>query len=129
MTAVMLVGLGGFLGAVGRYLLSLLPFPSAFPLATLLTNLIGSILIGAVTELFSPAGPCPSSHWLLFLRTGLCGGFTTFSTFSLETFTLLEDGRTAAGAAYAFSSLAVCLAGVWLGRLLVKVGLTRLRPQ
>ena len=85
------VGLGGAVGAVGRYSLSLLPCRSAFPLLTLLTNLIGAVLIGFVAGLAGRERL--SSGWTLFWKTGVCGGFTTFSTFSLESVTLLQRGR------------------------------------
>ena len=110
------VGLGGAVGAVGRYGLSLLPCRSAFPLLTLLTNLIGAVLIGFVAGLAGRERL--SSGWTLFWKTGVCGGFTTFSTFSLETVTLLERGRWLAGGGYALSSVALCLGGVLLGRWL-----------
>lgn len=88
------VGAGGALGAVCRYGMSLLPVlqRGAFPLPTLLTNLLGAILIGLVVgagQRWSNLSPT----LLLFLRVGVCGGFTTFSTFSLESLVLLEDGR------------------------------------
>ena len=94
------VALGGGLGAVGRYLLSLIAAPWSFPVMTLLTNFLGAVVIGAVAQ---AAGQLPmSKSAVLFLKTGLCGGFTTFSTFSLETVELLEQGR---GASY--------VAGLW----------------
>ena len=102
------VALGGGLGAVGRYLLSLIAAPWSFPVMTLLTNFLGAVVIGAV-----------SKSAVLFLKTGLCGGFTTFSTFSLETVELLEQGRWAAGGGYILASVGLCLAGVLLGRALV----------
>ena len=84
------VALGGGLGAVGRYLLSLIAAPWSFPVMTLLTNFLGAVVIGAVAQ---AAGQLPmSKSAVLFLKTGLCGGFTTFSTFSLETVELLEQG-------------------------------------
>ena len=90
------VALGGGLGAVGRYLLSLIAAPWSFPVMTLLTNFLGAVVIGAVAQ---AAGQLPmSKSAVLFLKTGLCGGFTTFSTFSLETVELLEQGRWAGGA-------------------------------
>ena len=83
------VALGGGLGAVGRYLLSLIAAPWSFPVMTLLTNFLGAVVIGAVAQ---AAGQLPmSKSAVLFLKTGLCGGFTTFSTFSLETVELLEQ--------------------------------------
>ena len=113
------VALGGGLGAVGRYLLSLAPFPAGFPVATLLTNFLGAVLIGAVTALAGRSSMSPTAA--LFLRTGVCGGFTTFSTFSLEAVGLLEAGRWVAGGAYLAASVALCLVGVILGRTLARV--------
>lgn len=81
---------------------------------TLLTNFLGAVVIGAVAQ---AAGQLPmSKSAVLFLKTGLCGGFTTFSTFSLETVELLEQGRWAAGGGYILASVGLCLAGVLLGR-------------
>ena len=91
MGSVLLVGAGGALGAVGRYGLSLLPWRGDFPLPTLLTNLLGAVLIGFIAGL-AGRGRLPSG-WTLFWKTGVCGGFTTFSTFSLESLTLLERGQ------------------------------------
>ena len=86
------VGAGGALGAVCRYGMSLLPVlqRGAFPLPTLLTNLLGAILIGLVVGAGHRWANL-SPTLLLFLRVGVCGGFTTFSTFSLESLVLLED--------------------------------------
>ena len=98
MGSVLLVGAGGALGAVGRYGLSLLPWRGDFPLPTLLTNLLGAVLIGFIAGL-AGRGRLPSG-WTLFWKTGVCGGFTTFSTFSLESLTLLERGRWLLGGGY-----------------------------
>ena len=112
------VALGGGLGAVGRYLLSLVPVGTVFPVMTLLINLLGAVAIGGIAEaagrLALPAGS------VLFLKTGLCGGFTTFSTFSLETVGLLEGGRAVQAGWYMAASVGLCLAGVLLGRALVR---------
>lgn len=114
------VGLGGAVGAVGRYGLSLLPFRGDFPLLTLVTNLLGAILIGFVAGL---AGwEKLSSGWTLFWKTGVCGGFTTFSTFSLESVTLLQRGRTGLALAYMALSAGLCLAGVLAGQWLSRRG-------
>ena len=103
------VALGGGLGAVGRYLLSLIAAPWSFPVMTLLTNFLGAVVIGAVAQ---AAGQLPmSKSAVLFLKTGLCGGFTTFSTFSLETVELLEQGRWAAGGGYILASVGPAGAG------------------
>ena len=112
----LLVGLGGGLGAVARYLMGLIPVPVDFPAMTLLINVLGAAVIGGVSAL---AGALPlDPRAVLFLKTGVCGGFTTFSTFSLETVGLLEEGRYLAGGGYALLSVALCLAGVVLGRAL-----------
>ena len=113
------VGAGGALGAVCRYGMSLLPVlqRGAFPLPTLLTNLLGAILIGLVVgagQRWANLSPT----LLLFLRVGVCGGFTTFSTFSLESFTLLERGKWLLCGGYMFLSVALCLLGVALGQRL-----------
>lgn len=112
---VLLVALGGGIGAALRYGVSLLPISGEFPGATLLTNIIGAFVIGLIA---GQAGKLPSGG-VLFLKTGVCGGFTTFSTFSLETVMLLQNGRYGLGAFYIVLSLACCLigvmAGLWLG--------------
>lgn len=90
----------------------------AFPLHTLLINLGGAILIGmaaASAQRWADLSPT----LLLFWRVGICGGFTTFSTFSLESLTLLEHGRTGLFALYALLSVALCLVGVWLGKTMI----------
>ncbi len=118
MGSVLLVGTGGALGAMGRYGLSLLPWRGEFPLLTLLTNLLGAVLIGFIAGLAGRGRLNPSAA--LFWKTGVCGGFTTFSAFSLETLALLERGKYATGALYACGSVLACLAGVVIGRLAVR---------
>ena len=96
MEKLLLVGAGGAIGAVLRYLISLIPFRGDWPAATLLTNVLGALVIGVVVGLtLGERGP--SEGAVLFLKTGVCGGFTTFSTFSLETLTLLERGGCCRG--------------------------------
>ena len=119
MGSVLLVGMGGALGAVGRYGLSLLPWRGDFPLPTLLTNLLGAVLIGFIAGL-AGRGRLPSG-WTLFWKTGVCGGFTTFSTFSLESLTLLERGRWLLGGGYRVLSVALCLLGAALGQRLSRL--------
>ena len=114
------VGAGGAIGAMGRYAVGLIPAlqRGAFPLHTLLINLGGAILIGmavASAQRWTDLSPTI----LLFWRVGICGGFTTFSTFSLESLTLLENGRPGLFALYALLSVALCLVGVWLGKGMV----------
>ena len=111
------VGAGGFCGAALRYLVGLIPTlqRGAFPLHTLLINLGGALLIGFLAGSAQHGGAL-SPRLLLFLKVGLCGGFTTFSTFSLESLGLLESGRTGLFFLYAVLSVALCLGGVWLGK-------------
>lgn len=114
-----IVGAGGALGAVFRYVLSLIRVESDFPLMTFLTNVIGAAAIGVIAALAErSAGLSPGT--LLFFKTGVCGGFTTFSTFSLETLTLIEKNHTVTACAYAGASLVLCIAGVWLGEQMVR---------
>lgn len=117
MSSFLLVALGGGLGAAARYAMTLLPWDSPFPLKTLVTNLLGAVLIGFVVGL-SQRTPALNANATLFWKTGVCGGFTTFSTFSLETVTLLEAGDYLRAGGYLFSSVALCLAGVCAGQWL-----------
>ncbi len=119
MGSVLLVGMGGALGAVGRYGLSLLPWRGDFPLLTLLTNLLGAVLIGFIAGL-AGRGRLNASG-AIFWETGVCGGFTTFSTFSLESLTLLERGRWLLGGSYMLLSMALCLLGAALGQRLSRL--------
>lgn len=113
------VGLGGAIGSIFRYTLSLLPIKSSFPVLTLITNLLGAFIIGVVVGLFEKQYLSSQIH--LFLKTGLCGGFTTFSTFSLETLTLLENDMIFIAIVYAFISIAGCIVGVYLGKMIVGI--------
>lgn len=124
--AIFCVGIGGFLGAVGRYLLGLVPFEGDFPLMTFLINFTGAVVIGAVTEVARTSALPPEA--VLFLRTGICGGFTTFSTFSLETLALFEEGKYAIGSLYAGGSLVACVGGVVAGRIIAR-GVSSLLQQ
>jgi len=113
----LMVALGGALGSVGRFGLgqALARFDS-FPYGTLLANVLGSLIIGICAGLFDteqrsrPVG--------LFLIAGFCGGFTTFSAFSLQTFELLEQQAWLKAGGNMFLSVVLCLLGTWLGFLL-----------
>lgn len=113
------VGLGGALGAICRYALSLVYIKSDFPLMTFLANLIGAILIGIIAG-STLKNKNLSSNLVLFLKTGFCGGFTTFSTFSLETFMLLQNHKYIMAALYAGLTLIMCIIGVAIGWWLSK---------
>lgn len=113
-----IVGLGGFTGAIGRYLMGTLPFSTnTFPGNTLLINFIGSLAIG----FFSCALGNNSPKLSLFITVGVCGGFTTFSTFSLEVVKLLEGGKIPQGVIYIAASLVLCISGVLIGRYFASV--------
>lgn len=112
----LVVGLGGGLGAAARYGIGLLPWRGSFPLSTLFINLLGAAVIGFLAGLAAQRRIGPRT--LLFWKTGICGGFTTFSTFSLESMQLLSAGERGAAALYILLSLAGCLVGIWLGQTL-----------
>ena len=86
------VALGGAVGAMGRYAISLIPTKTGFPVLTLITNIAGAILIGFIVGIVNLREDI-SPHTALFWKTGVCGGFTTFSTFSLEAVSLLLYDR------------------------------------
>lgn len=120
MSEIILVGAGGFIGTVLRYLMYRLPFKteSGFPFPTLVINIIGAFMIGFITaEALKFGGG--NTKLMLFLRTGICGGFTTFSTFSLEAAELFRGGETAAGLIYISVSIMGCLAAIWIAQSLV----------
>lgn len=110
---VILVGLGGGLGAIMRYLISLLVKTGYFPLGTLLINIVGSLVLGIVmASTINEPGPGPTK---LFLATGICGGFTTFSAFAYETLSLLQIGKYESAFLYILLSVAISIAATWIG--------------
>ncbi len=111
------VGCGGFLGSILRYLLSHFRFEGApLPLVTLGINVIGSFAIMFFSGYFAAFTEL-DARWMLFLRVGLCGGFTTFSTFSMETLGLIEQGDTAMAVIYAVLSCVLCVVAALLGEM------------
>ena len=114
-----MVALGGGLGSVIRFGFSQWFRFSAFPLATFLVNIIGSFLIGMVLAI-SLRDENFEQNWRLFLATGFCGGFTTFSAFSLEGMALLQEQKFLLYAAYVIVSVILGLAASWLGYMLLK---------
>ena len=111
------VAMGGAIGAMARYAISLIPVKSEFPLLTLLTNILGAILIGFIVG-FASNRDNISGNTVLFWKTGVCGGFTTFSTFSLEAFHLMEHKRYSLSGVYITLSVLFCLLGVLCGNRL-----------
>ena len=121
---VLLVAVGGALGASGRYGLSALTlrhFGPGFPVGTLAANIIGSALMGLLVGWLAFKGAEASQSLRLFMGVGLLGGFTTFSAFSLESFLMLEKKQYGALLGYVSASLFISLAalalGLWLSRL------------
>jgi len=91
----------------------------AFPWGTLTVNIVGSTVMGILAGWFALRG-AHAETWRLFLAVGVLGGYTTFSSFSLDAMTLIERGSFGTLAAYAGASLALSVAGLWLGLLLVR---------
>ena len=114
------VAAGGILGSVARYVASLLiPVVSGFPFATLFVNITGSFIIGFYSTLASPGGRLfATTRQRQFVMTGFCGGYTTFSAFSLETVRLLRGGLTRTALLYIAISVVTWLVAVWLGHML-----------
>ena len=112
---ILAVGAGSFIGGVARYLVSLAMkgIGKGFPWATLTVNLLGCLLIGLLWGLLSRYAT-ESTSWGLFLTVGLCGGFTTFSTFSKEALTMLQAGQIGGFSTYVVVSV---LAGIALAAL------------
>lgn len=125
MTGFALVGLGGAIGAMGRYGLSQLIgrlLPMSFPLATLLVNILGSLAMGVFVGLMARLLPAWQAEARLFVAVGILGGFTTFSSFSLDTIVLMERGALIEAGLYVVLSVVVCLAGLYLGLLMTRGG-------
>lgn len=115
------VGLGGAAGSIARYLLSYSVLAGhtlcGFPVGTFVVNSSGSILIGVL------AGAVPDASFATrLLAIGFCGGFTTFSTFSIDTVQLLRDGQYVPAALYIILSVVVCIVcaalGIWIGQII-----------
>lgn len=113
------VALGGAIGAMGRYAISLISIKTEYPILTLITNILGAILIGFIVGISSKHRV--SNHTVLFLKTGVCGGFTTFSTFSLEAYQLFEQKQYVYGGSYVVLSSIACIFGVFCGEKIAEI--------
>ncbi|MGG9971645.1 fluoride efflux transporter CrcB [Ferruginibacter sp. SUN002] len=114
----LLVGVGGALGSMLRYLFSLVITNKQLPWATLLVNIIGSFVIGAVVAM-SLKNEVFNNNWRVFLATGICGGFTTFSAFSVENLQLLQNGKYLLSIGYIAASIILGIFAAWLGYKLI----------
>lgn len=121
--SILIVGAGGFLGSIARFLFTHFIYrwlAPAFPLGTLTVNLLGSFLIGLIFGFFA-RGILQGEGWQLFLIIGILGGFTTFSAFSMELMLMLREGQITPAILYAAGSLIIgllfCIAGFFLARM------------
>lgn len=119
--ALLLVGSGSFIGGALRYLISQLmkPCGAGFPLGTFCVNILGCFLIGLLYGLFSKYSTT-SGDWCLLMTTGLCGGFTTFSTFCNESVSMAQNGAWGTMVLYIGGSVLLGILAVLLGHFAVR---------
>lgn len=118
----LIVFLGGGVGAAIRHGMNIgvgRGLGSAFPYATLIINVTGSFVMGLIAGYFALRGDA-SQHWRLFLTTGILGGYTTFSAFSLDSALLYERGEVGAAAIYVAASVAISIAALFAGLAIVR---------
>lgn len=125
MKELLFVGFGGFIGSIARFLVSKLNHSLHFfnlPIGTLIVNILGSLLIGFLTGLFVNS-QLSNENFKLFFITGICGGFTTFSAFSLENIHLFQQGQAGTAIIYITASVVLgilaVIFGVWMSKLIV----------
>ena len=121
--SLLIAGLGGFIGTILRFLISRyiqVAYITVFPWSTFLINILGSLMIGVVFGL-SEKGNILSPEWRIFLTIGICGGFTTFSTFSNDAFILMQNKEWLRFTLYATLSFFLGLSAVFFGRGLIKL--------
>lgn len=119
----LLVGFGGFIGSIARYGVGLIfakYFSQNFPYGTFTINLVGCLLMGFFYGIFQKES-APDTSWNLFLMVGICGGFTTFSSFSLESFELLRNSNYNEFFLYTIGSFVLGILAIWVGLTLTKL--------
>ncbi len=109
-----IVGAGGAIGSIIRYLINYFTKPGTFPFATLFINISGSLIIGLIMGLAAKQSFF-SSEWKLFLVAGICGGFTTYSAFSYENLQLLQNGKIITAFLYILLSVVLGISAAWIG--------------
>lgn len=120
--SLLIVGIGGFLGTVARFVIARYfqyNVSSVFPWSTFIVNIAGCLLIGLIYGI-TEKGEFLSSDSRLFLTVGICGGFTTFSTFSNDSFLLVQEQEWVRLALYTSLSVFLGLMAVYVGRMMVK---------
>jgi CrcB protein len=118
----LIVFLGGGVGAAIRHGMNIgvaRALGTAFPYGTLIINVTGSLVMGLIAGYFALKGDA-SQHWRLFLTTGILGGYTTFSAFSLDAALLYERGEAGAAGIYVLSSVVLSIAGLFAGLAIVR---------
>ena len=123
MKLLLLAALGGALGSGARHLINvsmLAWLGSGFPWATFTVNIVGGFLMGALVEILMPFSGASVTEWRTFLATGILGGFTTFSAFSLDAWVLYERGERLALGLYVALSIVLSIAALILGMALVR---------
>lgn len=116
-----IAGAGGFIGTIFRYLIGLIPVKetTVFPVKTFIINILGCLLIGGITAL-AAKNLSLNPRLVLFLKVGVCGGFTTFSTFALETTDLMKNGHLGIAFLYLVLSAVVGISAVFATDVLVQ---------
>ncbi len=122
MKLILIIGAGGFIGSISRYIVSQFlqkVFETTFPIGTMAVNIIGSFLIGIIYAL-SDKSEILNAEWRMFLTVGFCGGFTTFSSFAFENYAMLNIQQYLFSVLYIGLSLILGLLAVYLGVILVR---------
>jgi len=125
MNPYLLVGIGGALGAMARLAVgnAVGALPNGFPLSTFAINIAGSIAMGLLIGVLARTTPQHQNEIRLFVAVGVFGGFTTFSSFSLDAIAMIERGDLFAAMVYVVGSVALGIAGLWLGLTAMRVAL------